>query len=161
METQKINKYLIFILLIVLAVLASAFIIEYVLDFKPCNLCIYQRIPYIISIFLITRMLFFEKNKKIILLILALIFFISAFLAFYHFGIEKGFFSESIVCKNKDVADALSKEKILEQLENSKISCKKINFRILGFSLATINLILSLILSAIFYKLWKKQIKKL
>jgi disulfide bond formation protein DsbB len=54
----------------------------------------------------------------------------------------------------------LSKEQLLKQLENSSIvSCKDVTFRILGFSLATINTIISIILSAIMIKIIKNYDK--
>ena len=76
-------------------------------------------------------------------------FIFGAIVSFYHFGIEQGFFSESLVCDLGNNAN-LSKEQLLKQLENSSIvSCKDVTFRVLGFSLATINTIISIILSAI------------
>jgi len=78
----------------------------------------------------------------------------SAILAFYHFGIEQGFFSESSACTNNNLSKILSKEEILEQLEKNSISCKEVSFSIFGLSLAAINTIFSLILSVIFIKLF-------
>jgi len=155
----KNNIFLVFILFFILAALISAFIIEYELGHKPCKLCIYERIPYVLSVFLISEIIFYEKYEKITLLLLALIFFISAGLAFYHFGIEQGFFKESLICQNQDITDTLTKEQILEELKNSNVSCKEVNFRIFGISLATINTIFSLILSVIFLKLFLKYEK--
>jgi len=48
----------------------------------------------------------------------------------------------------------LSKEELLEQLKQNRISCKDVSFRILGFSLAAINTIFSLVLSVIFIMLF-------
>ena len=92
--------------------------------------------------------------EKITLLILFLVFMSSATLAFYHFGIEQGFFSESLACTSGDLSKMLSKEELLEQLKQNSISCKEVNFRILGLSLAAINTIFSLVLSVIFIKLF-------
>ena len=78
------NLPLTFILFVIVGALVSAFIIQYGLGHKPCKLCIYQRIPYILSIFLIIELLFFKKNEKTTLLLLSLIFIISAILSFYH-----------------------------------------------------------------------------
>ena len=75
-------------------------------------------------------------------------------LAFYHFGIEQGLFSESFVCKAQNLSEILSKEQLLEQLKQNNISCKDVSFKILGLSLAAINTILSLILSIIFIRLF-------
>ena len=78
----------------------------------------------------------------------------SAALAFYHFGIEQGFFSESFVCETQNLSETLSKEQLLEQLKQNSISCKDVSFKIFGFSLASINTIFSIILSVIFIKLY-------
>jgi len=78
----------------------------------------------------------------------------STILAFYHFGIEQGFFSESLTCATGDLSNTLSKEELLQQLKENNISCKNVSFRILGLSLAAINTIFSLVLSVIFIRLF-------
>jgi len=159
MLKRENNLILIVILSFVSLVLISAFVIEYGLSHQPCKLCLYERIPYILSILLIIKILFFKKYEKITLFILFLIFIASAVLAFYHFGIEQGFFSESFVCKVGDLSGTLSKEQLLEQLNKYNISCKEVSIRVLGLSLATINTILSIILSVIFLKLFLNYAK--
>ncbi len=152
---NQLNKKILFYLLIFISlVLISAFVIEFKLDHKPCRLCLYERIPYFLSILLILVILFFKKYEKIILLILAFIFICSSILAFYHFGIEQGFFKETIACTTGDVSEMLTKEQLLEQLEQSMISCKDVSFKILGLYLAAINTIFSLILSVIFIRIF-------
>jgi len=148
------NILLIFLLFVISASLIAAFIIEYALGYQPCKLCIYERIPYILSIFLIIELIFFKKNEKTTLLLLSLIFIISGILAFYHFGIEQGFFTESFVCESASFSETLTKDQLLEQLKQNPISCKDVSFRVLGLSLATINSIFSLLLSVIFVKLF-------
>ena len=148
------NILLIFLLFVISASLIAAFIIEYALGYQPCKLCIYERIPYILSIFLIIELIFFKKNEKTTLLLLSLIFIISGILAFYHFGIEQGFFTESFVCNSANFSETLTKDQLLEQLKQNPISCKDVSFRVLGLSLATINSIFSLLLSVIFVKLF-------
>tara|TARA_B100000029_G_scaffold495212_1_gene559955 strand:- start:31 stop:513 length:483 start_codon:yes stop_codon:yes gene_type:complete len=153
---KKSNNILLIIILSIISLsVASAFLIQYWLDHEPCRLCIYQRIPYYFSILLLIQIIFFKKYIKIALLILSLIFFCSSVLAFYHFGIEQGFFKESVVCVDSNISETLNKEQILEQLKQNNISCKYVSFRILGFSLATINAIFSIVLSVIFIKLFK------
>tara|TARA_E500000331_G_scaffold349266_1_gene392194 strand:+ start:1598 stop:2080 length:483 start_codon:yes stop_codon:yes gene_type:complete len=154
MVTYKTNRYLIFILIILISALIAAFIIEYALGHKPCNLCIYERVPYIISIFLILEILFIKKHIKTTLLFLTIIFALSAVLAFYHFGIEQGFFNESFVCESKNSSEMMTKDELLKQLERNTISCKEVNFKVIGLSLASINTIFSIFLSVIFLKLY-------
>ena len=159
MSKQSNNVLLIFILAIISLTIISALIIQYWLGHEPCKLCIYERIPYFLSILLLIKILLFKKYEKITLFILFLIFTASAVLAFYHFGIEQGFFSESFVCKAGDLSGTLSKEQLLEQLNKYNISCKDVSFRVLGLSLAIINTILSIILSVIFLKLFLNYAK--
>ena len=150
MLKQTNNIFLIVILAFISLTTISALIIEYWFGHEPCKLCLYERIPYFLSILLIIKIIFIKKYEKIILLILFLVFISSAVLAFYHFGIEQGFFSESLACTSGDLSKMLSKEELLEQLKQNSISCKDVSFRILGLSLAVINTIFSLILSVIF-----------
>tara|TARA_B100000579_G_scaffold414187_1_gene407539 strand:- start:202 stop:681 length:480 start_codon:yes stop_codon:yes gene_type:complete len=152
---KKTNTILIFILFGLSLSLISAYIIEYGLGHKPCKLCIYQRFPYIISILLILSILLFKKNIKIHLLLLSIISLLGSVLAFYHFGIEQGFFNESVVCEVKNLEQSLSKQDIIEQLKKNTVSCKDINFTLFGLSLASINTIVSFILFMIFVRLYK------
>ena len=133
--------------------LSIAYFIQYVLGHKPCNLCIIERIPYIAAIILIS-LIFILNRYQIIISSLILIFFIfGAVVSFYHFGIEQGFFSESLVCNLGSSTENLSKEDLLKQLESKTvISCKDVTFRFLGLSLATINTVISILLSAIMFK---------
>ena len=152
---NKINKKFLFLLLtFISSILISAFVIEYQLGHKPCSLCIYERIPYFISIFLILKILLNANYQKITLFILFLVFLVSAILGFYHFGIEQGFFSESLICTTGNLSENFSKEELLKLLESRPISCKDISLKILGFSLAAINTIFSIILSVIFIRLF-------
>ena len=154
MLKQSNNIFLVVILAIISLTIISALIIQYWLGHDPCKLCLYERIPYFLSMLLIIKIIFIKKYERVILLILFLVFMSSTALAFYHFGIEQGFFSESLACATEDLSKTLSKEELLEQLKQNRISCKDVSFRILGFSLAAINTIFSLILSVIFIMLF-------
>ena len=149
------NKFIFIIILLFSAfALISAYFIQYILGHQPCNLCLLERIPYILSIVIIIISLIFKKFEKIYLILLSLIFFFAALLSFYHFGIEQGFFKESLVCDLDKQFNSLSKEDILKELKEKTISCKDVTFRIFGLSLATINMIISLILSIINVRLF-------
>lgn len=154
MLDQKNNIILIIIFFIILLSIISALIIEHALGHKPCSLCLYERVPYVLSALLIIKIFFYKKYEKITLLILFLVFISSALLAFYHFGIEQGFFSESFVCNVENQSQNLSKEQLLKELNQNVVSCEEVVFRILGLSLAAINTILSIVLSIIFLKLF-------
>ena len=152
----QVNLILIFSILSIL----FAFYVEYILGHKPCNLCLFQRLPYILIIFLIVLLLIFRNLERLIFLFLSIIFLSGALLALYHFGIEQGIFSESFVCKDDDNVGTLNKEEILKQLKIRQISCKDVTFTILGVSLATINTFVSTILAIITFKIFIKYEKK-
>ena len=137
------------ILLFSLFALFSAYFIQYVLGYQPCNLCLIERIPFIFAILIILFCLIFKKLEKITLIILSLIFFVAALISFYHFGIEQGFIIESFVCELNIRGDILTKEALLNELKRKTTSCKDVTFKILGLSLATINIFVTLLLSAI------------
>ena len=135
--------------------LSIAYFIQYVLGHKPCNLCIIERIPYIAAIILISLIFILNRYQKIISSLILIFFIFGAVVSFYHFGIEQGFFSESLVCDLGD-SQPLNKEDLLNQLKKTEIvSCKDVTFRFLGLSLATINTVISLILSGIIIKVIK------
>ena len=136
--------------------LAIAYYIQYGLGHKPCNLCLIERIPYISTIILIPVIFLINAFKKLIASILMLFFVFGAIVSFYHFGIEQGFFSESLVCVLDNNNNNLSKDDLLKQLENkTAISCKDVTFRFLGLSLATINTVISILLSGIMVRVIK------
>ena len=135
--------------------LSIAYFIQYVLGHKPCNLCIIERIPYIAAIILISLIFILNRYQKIISSLILIFFIFGSVVSFYHFGIEQGFFSESLVCDLGN-SQPINKEELLKQLKKTEIvSCKDVTFRFLGLSLATINTIISIILSGIMIKVIK------
>ena len=141
--TDKI--YLKIIFLFSLIVLISAYFIEYVLGHQPCNLCLIERIPYALSIILISIIFFLNKKEKFFISLLVLTFMFSFAISIYHLGIEEGFFQESTVCSTKNFSENITKEELLNKLSEKVISCKDVTFRIFGLSLATINIVISLL----------------
>ena len=150
----KIEHCLNLVLFISLISIISAYFIEYILGHQPCNLCLIERIPYALSIILIILNYTFIKNEKFTILLLILVFTFSFIISFYHFGIEQSFFKESSVCGLKNASDIISKEELLKQLQVKIISCKDVTFKIFGFSLTTVNMILSLFLTFLLTKIF-------
>ena len=155
MHNYQITSYLKIIFFISLISLISAFFIEYVLGYQPCNLCLIQRIPYGLSLILLILNYFRKKNEKFIILLLTMIFSFSFLISLYHFGIEQGFFDESAVCTMKNMSNIIDKEELLKQLQVKTVSCKDVTFRIFGFSLTTFNIMISLIIVFLLLKIFK------
>ena len=148
------NKFILnAVLLFSIFALISAYFIQYFLKHEPCNLCLIERIPYLATIILISSIFVLNKYEKLVSLIVGLFFMFGAVVSFYHFGIEQGFFSESLVCDLGSDNKPISTQDLLKQLEEKSVSCKDVTFKLLGLSLATFNTVISIILSAIMIKI--------
>jgi|TARA_B110000116_G_scaffold271675_1_gene293166 disulfide bond formation protein DsbB len=142
------------IFLISLFALISAYFVEYVLGHQPCNLCLIERIPYLGALIIIILNYKFNHLEKYFILLLVLIFLAATLLSLYHLGIEQGFIEESLVCDLKNSSEILSKEEILQQLQEKKVSCKDVTFKIFGLSLTSFNLVLSFLFTIILTKIY-------
>ncbi len=138
--------FLIFLFIFCLAALLIALFIEYILGHQPCNLCLIERIPYALTIFFILLILKFKKYEKVFFLFTSVLFLILAVISLYHLGIEQGVFKESMFCSLNNNQEILSKEDLLNQLNQMPISCKNVTFKLFGLSLTTYNVLLSLII---------------
>ena len=135
------------IFLISFIALTSAYFIEYILGHQPCNLCVYERIPYFLAILIVLINYKYNKLEKYLILSLAIIFLIATILSLYHLGIEQGFIKESLICDLEKGANIVDKDEILKQLQQKSISCKDVTFKIFGLSLTNYNIIISLLLT--------------
>ena len=155
----KVEFYLKTIFIFSAIALSSAFFIEYILGHQPCNLCILERIPYGLSLVLISAIFILRKNEKFFILLLIITFIFSLAISFYHYGIEQGFFEESAVCGVKDFTENITKEDLLKQLSEKTVSCKDVTFRILGLSLTSINIVVSIIFIITLIKIYNNYEK--
>ena len=155
----KVEFYLKIIFIFSAIALSSAFFIEYILGHQPCNLCLFERIPYGLSLVLISAIFILRKNEKFFTLLLIITFVFSLAISFYHYGIEQGFFEESAVCGVKDFTENITKEDLLKQLSEKTVSCKDVTFRILGLSLTSINIIVSIIFIITLMKIYNNYEK--
>ena len=154
----EIKKFYIIIFIISLLSLLIALYIEFFLGYRPCKLCIYQRIPYLIAIFLTFLGISYSKNF-IWLYALLLIFFSSFLLSGYHLGIEQEIFKEFSGCTGNSL-DIIDKNELLKMLNSQLNSCKNVDFRIFGLSLAAINFLLSLVILILILKVIKNEKNK-
>ena len=136
------NFYLIIFFISIISII-SALYIEYILQYQPCKLCIYQRLPYLAAIFVSFIGFNFFNNDKIIII---MTFTISTIISGYHFGIENNLIEEISSCTNNSL-EISNKSKLLESLnKNMPADCKDATFKILGVSLAAINTVLSILI---------------
>ena len=134
--------------------LISAYFIEHILGHQPCNLCLFERIPYLFAIILTLLSFKLKHFQKIFIILLIIVFFVATLLSLYHLGIEQGFIQESLVCNLQGDSTVLSKEEILKQLQQKNVNCKDVTFKIFGLSLTTFNVLISFLLTVLLSKMY-------
>ena len=154
-KSLTIKKFYLVILAVSIISLISAVYIEYVLNQTPCKLCLYQRIPYVIAIF-IAFFGFNYSNNFFWMYLLILIFISNVVLSGYHVGIENSIFEEFSSCSNENT-NITNKSDLLNSLKETMPSCKNVDFKLFGLSLATINFILSIIISVTIITILKNE----
>ncbi len=145
MTDFKKENYLQILFIFSILILGTALIIEYFFGYMPCNLCKIERIPYGLSIIILIANYNFKGNQIFYSVLLMLTFSFSIIISIYHLGIEQGFIDESTVCASENL-DLLTKEDVLNSLNELSISCKDVAFKIFGFSLTTYNIIMSVLM---------------
>ena len=151
----KKKNFFLLLLFISAFTLISAIYIEFFLEQKPCELCIFQRYPYLFAI-LVSFFGYFYSKTNFFLYIAILTFLISALLSGYHIGVEQDIFTGLASCSS-DNLNIIDKNKLLNSLEDISVSCKDSFFTILGMSLATVNLIISIIIIVFGLKILKNE----
>ena len=134
--------------------LISAYFIEHILGHQPCNLCLFERIPYLFAIILTLLSFKLKHFQKIFIILLIIVFFVATLLSLYHLGIEQGFIQESLLCNLQGDSTVLSKEEILKQLQQKTVNCKDVTFKIFGLSLTTFNVLISFLLTVLLSKIY-------
>ena len=154
----EIKKFYTTIFIISLISLLMALYIEFFLGYKPCKLCTYQRIPYLISIFITFLGINYSKNL-FWLYVLLLTFFSSILVSGYHFGIEQEIFNEFSGCVGNSL-NIINKNELLKLLNSEVNSCKNVDFKVFGLSLATLNFLLSFIIFILILKVIRNEKNK-
>ncbi len=153
MPDLKKQIYLKFLFFLSIAILLVAYFIQYVLGYQPCNLCVIERIPYVLAIVVLILNHILKKDQIFFSVLLLLIFTFSFLISIYHFGIEKGFIDESSICTSTNI-NLITKKEILNSLPILGVSCKDVAFRFLNLSLTTYNIFVSLLMFLISIKVY-------
>ena len=137
------NLYLVILGYSVFAIIYALYI-EYYLDYQPCKLCLYQRVPFILAIFVSFIGFNFPKKDKLLILLITT-FGVGMIISGYHFGIENNIFEEFKGCSNNSL-NITDKADLLKSLNQTFPSCKDIPFTLSGISLAGLNFLSSLLI---------------
>ncbi len=129
--------------------LSAALIGQYGFGLHPCDLCIYQRIPYALIIVVGLTGIFIKSPRRryIFLIICAILFLADAGIAGYHTGVEQGIFKGPSACSSNSSGEKTLEELRAEIMNAPLVSCSQAMVYIFGLSMAAWNMIAALIAS--------------
>ncbi len=131
-------------------VLGIGLIMEHVFHIPACNMCVLERYPYavIMFLYLMSFILHSPQFDRLLPWFFTLIFLISMGLSFYHVGIEHHIFELPSFCGNTAHKSFQNVAALKEYLRHQKevIRCDIVPLRIFNLSLAEWNFFLSLFL---------------
>ena len=124
--------------------LAFAYGLEYGFGFEPCQLCLWQRYPYM-AVIAVAAVGVVSRYVRLALLAVIALFLVAAGLAFYHVGVEQGVFALPSGCAA--VGAAATVEDLRAQLMTQAPACDQVSVAWLGLSLSAWNGLLASVLA--------------
>ena len=141
-----------------LVILLAAFGFQYIGELAPCKLCLWQRYPHGLAIVL--AVLFARVKHRLLLWLGGVASLSTAAIAAYHSGIEQKWWQGPDTCTSGSI-DGLSTEQLMAQIMAAPIiRCDEIAWSFLSLSMASWNLIASLLLAALWFyasRIWPRQ----
>lgn len=127
-------------------VLLSAYLIEYIGLASPCKLCVYQRVPYLVSIFLCGIAYLSHQFRRVGRVLITGTMLVSTSLAFFHVGVEHKWFEYQSSCATSSKMPQNIAE-FKAQLEAKDLApCDQAHYKLFDLSLANWNFIISMML---------------
>lgn len=141
------NINILFVQIYSISALAFAYYFQYFENYPPCELCIYQRIPYYFSIILILIYFVIPIKDSIVLKLLFLAFISSFVVSGFHFGVENDLWEYKSACSSgKNNFDNINDLRSFLE-EAPIIKCDEVILSFWGVSMATLNMLLSFLMS--------------
>jgi disulfide bond formation protein DsbB len=145
------------------ATIAGAWFTELVLGYVPCKLCLIQRWPYYFALPLAALAMLISGPMKLrvaarpAFAVLAMMFMISTALGVHHAGVEYGWWAGPADCGGKLEAGPANVNDLMAAVSKTKIvSCTEASFKVLGFSLAGWNALISFLLATLSIRGWRR-----
>src|SRR5215469_1630334 len=150
---------LIVILIAAIAVIGAALFSQYWGDLQPCELCLMERWPYYAAIVIAVLALALPTagSSRTALLLLALVFVVSAGLGFYHVGVEYHWFRGPTACTNNSGMPQ-SLEQLKQMLAHTQVvMCDQVQWSLGGISLAGWNFVASALIAVFAFFAWRQR----
>lgn len=135
------------------ATLATAYVFQYGFGYQPCQLCYYQRWPYMVVI-AATGLALIVRDKQpagplphLLLGLAVVALLVDAGIAFFHVGVEQKWWEGPSACSSTDTG-AISLDALLRgEAVDVPVRCDEPAWVLFGISMAGYNFLIALILS--------------
>jgi disulfide bond formation protein DsbB len=154
------SPYFLVYSIIGIGLLSIALLLQYGGGFAPCSFCIFERWPYVFSVFfaILGLLIAHKRFQNIMLLLITLSYLTNVGLSAYHVAIEHKWVPAPEVCKAQVNTKHLSFEEFKKKILSAKIvPCDKVPLKVLGFSLVEYNFLITLIIFVFSLLLLRKQ----
>jgi len=140
------------IVFISFATLSAALISQYVFGLNPCELCIYQRIPYVFTIaFGLVAYGAARQDKsiaKFFMILAGITFLVGAGIAAFHVGVEQKWWEGLTSCGGSSNDAEMTLEELRQLvLSSTVVRCDEVAWSLFGVSMAGYNALLSFALA--------------
>ncbi|NQU57638.1 MAG: disulfide bond formation protein B [Rhodospirillales bacterium] len=133
-----------FIFLVAIGTMALALSAQYIFKLDPCILCLYQRVPFVLTGLLAVMALRLKVSSPLIPLIIilcGLIYLSGAGIAIYHVGVEQHWWVSG--CTG-DLSETVTLDQLRASLmQKPAKSCDDVDWTLYGISMATYNVFFS------------------
>ncbi len=128
------------VMLISAAALAAALTSQYGFDLHPCELCIYQRIPYALIVGLGLLGLIMPVVSMPMIGLIGLAFLANSGIAFFHTGVERKWWQGLEGCSAPDMSGSI--EDLMARIQSTSVArCDEIPWSMFGLSMANYNVL--------------------
>jgi len=121
-----------------LAALAFALVAQYGFGLRPCNLCLIQRVPFVLAALLGLLALKDERRAGLLLRLAGLALLINGGIAVYHVGVEQHWWA-SAVCSGSAQGDLAVADLLAEMNRPAEAQCDSPAWSFHGITMAALN----------------------
>lgn len=139
------------------APLMAALISQYGFGYPPCELCMYQRYPYLIVCALAPLIIAKPNWCRPIVALCCLSFLGTALIGIFHTGVEQEWWEYASACSSLTTGDGSLEGLRSAILEAPLVSCKQTTFAFFGLSMASWNALTGIVLAGFFAALGRKR----
>ncbi|NDD49467.1 MAG: disulfide bond formation protein B [Alphaproteobacteria bacterium] len=143
-----------------LTVLISVYFMEFILGWKPCELCLLQRYPYFIIIimsiaFMVAKIKNININSKLAIVLILAPIFTGLLIAVYHFGVENSYWRNISACSDQLSKIDVNTDNLLSGLNEIKPNCSD-PVKIFGLSISGYNILSNILMMVFLFVGWTK-----